>query len=109
MRIVNLFPPDWGNIWAYGCPDNSDKVKDFNTNNQSEPCEGNEYTYHDMWGIEETILVDWKWFACTKTEKCIHQQNQCNSFPHPDCIYEKDGMMIAEDEENCSIRKSYIL
>ena len=87
----------------YGCGDHSDKVKNFNITNPSNPCEGNEYTYKDIFD-EYTVSVDWEWFECTKTMKCIHQNNRCNSHPHPDCIYEKDGLFIAEDEDNCPSR-----
>ena len=69
----------------------------------SNPCEGNEYTYHDKACLEcitteVTIVVNWQWFPCTQTKKCIHQKNRCDSYPHPDCSYEKDGKMIAEGE-----------
>ena len=96
--------PDWGNPDPYlGCRDKSDKVKPFDRSNKTHPCIGNKYTYYDYWKEQVTIEVDWKWFACTQTRKCIRQQSRCDSFPHPDCIYEKDGLMIAEDEEYCSI------
>ena len=46
--------------------------------------------------------MKWKWFHCTKTNKCVHEESKCNLHPHKDCIYQNDhGEMIAEDEENC--------
>ena len=47
------------------------------------------------------ITVDWTWFSCLKTRKCIHINSRCDLHPHPDCIYEKDGLLVAEDEEDC--------
>ena len=57
------------------------------------------------------FTVSWTWFPCLKTEKCIHIDSRCDGHPHFDCIYEKDGLMVAEDEENCFDeykRKGYI-
>ena len=45
--------------------------------------------------------VDWTWFHCKQTQRCIHNSHRCNLHPHPDCIYEKDGVRVAEDEEGC--------
>ena len=36
-----------------------------------------------------------------KTQKCIHIDSRCDLHPNPECVYEKDGMMVAEDEEGC--------
>ena len=100
---------DWGHH-DYGCDDNSDKVKSFNVSNPLDPCDGNDYTY---WDIDDQIWkkksVDWKWFACNHTKTCIHMDNVCNLHPHPDCVYERDGLMISEDEENCSFRDFFVL
>ena len=49
----------------------------------------------------EDVPVDWKWFHCKATQRCIHNSHRCNLHPHPDCIYEKDGVKVAEDEEGC--------
>ena len=47
------------------------------------------------------VPVYWTWFHCKATQRCIHYSHRCNLHPHPDCIYEKDGVRIAEDEEGC--------
>ena len=44
--------------------------------------------YTPSWS-KENITVDWKWFPCKETQKCIHIDNRCNLHPHPDCLYEK--------------------
>ena len=63
-------------------------------------------TLYEDWNV---VSVDWKWFPCNQTKKCIHFNNRCDSIPHPDCIYENEnGFMIAEDEEYCSLRKSFL-
>ena len=98
---MSLILSDWGRSNDYGCLDNSDKVKDFNTSNVLNPCGGTEYPEY---GGHYTSTVYYEWFECSQTKKCIHQQNRCDSFPHPDCIYEKDNVLIAEDEENCTTR-----
>ena len=45
--------------------------------------------------------VDWTWFKCLETGKCIHIDSRCDLHPNPECIYEKNGIMVAEDEEEC--------
>ena len=50
-------------------------------------------------GIE--IEVTWDWFHCEITQKCIHGSNRCDLHPNPECIYEKGGIMVSEDEEEC--------
>ena len=45
--------------------------------------------------------VDWTWFKCLMTRKCIHIDSRCDLHPNPECIYEKNGIMVAEDEEGC--------
>ena len=45
--------------------------------------------------------VDWTWFKCLKRRKCIHIDSRCDLHPNPECIYEKNGIMVAEDEEGC--------
>ena len=45
----------------------------------------------------ETHSVTWQWFACEKSQTCIHIDNRCDLHPHPDCLYEG----VAEDEEDC--------
>ena len=64
-------------------------------------------TYHNQY-IDSDIVtqgagvhVDWTWFHCKETQRCIHNSHRCNLHPHPDCIYEKDGVRVAEDEEGC--------
>ena len=57
----------------------------------------NIYT-HPLWG---EFPVDWTWFKCLETGKCIHIDSRCDLHPNPECIYEKNGIMVAEDEEGC--------
>ena len=45
--------------------------------------------------------VTWQWFACERSQTCIHIDNRCDLHPHPDCLYEDDGVWVAEDEEDC--------
>ena len=45
--------------------------------------------------------TSWLWFQCINTQKCIHIDSRCDMHPNPACIYEKDGIMVAEDEEGC--------
>ena len=98
----------WGNpienTYYSGCPDKSDIVINMTVNDDSNKVScGDKYFYHD-WTIDKTtkVNVNWKWFECHKTEKCIHQNTRCDLHPHPACIYEnKKGEMVAEDEENC--------
>ena len=52
---------------------------------------------------DKTINVDWKWFHCLQTKKCIHINGRCDLHPHPACTFKNEnGEMVAEDEENCS-------
>ena len=98
---------DWGHP-DRGCEDNSDKVKDFNASNTLDPCGGNEYTYLDVeYGRWYTISVNWTWFPCYNTKKCIHDNNVCDLHPHPDCTYENNNLTISEDEEDCSSREFF--
>ena len=50
---------------------------------------GNIYTPNIPPWTEENVTVDWKWFPCKETQKCIHIDNRCDLHPHPDCLYEK--------------------
>ena len=45
--------------------------------------------------------MTWEWFHCKITQKCIHASSRCDMHPHPECIYEKDGVPVSEDEEDC--------
>ena len=62
-------------------------------------------TYHNQYIDIRTSgagkHVDWTWFHCKATQRCIHNSHRCNLHPHPDCIYEKNGVRVAEDEEGC--------
>ena len=66
-------------------------VKDMDKNDEC----GETYGYNND-------SVTWTWFACTKSRKCIHIRSRCDEHPHPSCVYEKDGMKFAEDEDNCT-------
>ena len=63
---------------------------------------GETYQYIDFNSRMQKTLAEWTWFACTKTRKCIHIRSRCDQHPHPSCVYEKDGMKFAEDEDNCT-------
>ena len=62
------------------------------------PCDGSNYFLHGHY-IEAP--TSWRWFQCRHTQKCIHIDSWCDLHPNPQCIYEKDGVMVAEDEEGC--------
>ena len=61
-------------------------------------CESDIYTGHP-WSTNQE--VDWTWFPCLQTRKCIHIESRCDLYPNIECIYEKNGMLVAEDEEGC--------
>ena len=87
-----------------GCSDSSGITMLANkTSNTSNPQCGS--TYHNQyidWNTNGTgAPVNWIWFHCKATQRCIHNSHRCNLHPHPDCIYEKDGVRVAEDEEGC--------
>ena len=85
----------------HGCSDNSDISMLANKSSNSE-CGS---TYHNPYvdyGLHGAgVNVSWTWFNCKATQRCIHNSHRCNLHPHPDCIYEKDGVRVAEDEEGC--------
>ena len=70
---------------------------DMDENNEC----GETYHYAEFGGQKNTS-VEWTWFACTMSRKCIHIRSRCDQHPHPSCVYEKDGMKYAEDEDNCT-------
>ena len=94
--------PDWG-YPDIGCPDHSDKVKDSNPDTPDDPCGADTYTYYDEFGDQRTAVVDWDWFYCPQSKKCIHQIGRCNKIPHPECTFKNEttGETIAEDEVGC--------
>ena len=63
-----------------------------------QPCNGSNYFFH---GSIEAAPPSWTWFHCRNTQKCIHIDSRCDLHPNPACIYEKDGIRVAEDEEGC--------
>ena len=79
------------------CKDMSHIVMDMDENNEC----GETYHYTDFYGRMQNTLADWTWFACSESRKCIHIRSRCDQHPHPSCVYEKDGMKFAEDEDNC--------
>jgi hypothetical protein len=95
--------PGWGHL-DDGCPDHSDKVKDHNPETPDDPCGGDSYTYND-WISEKqkTAVVDWDWFYCPQSKKCIHHIGRCDKIPHPECTFKSEttGETIAEDEVGC--------
>ena len=68
------------------------------TMSPDKPCNGSNYFWN---GIYYEAPTSWKWFHCRITQKCIHIDSRCDLHPNPQCIYEKDGIMVAEDEEEC--------
>ena len=90
---------DWGRPDT-GCPDHSDKVKDPNP--ETPECGGDSYTYTDDYSVK-TVTVDWDWFYCPQSKKCIHRSGRCDKIPNPACIFENKttGKTIVEDEDGC--------
>ena len=68
------------------------------TMSPDKPCDGSNYFYK---GDNIEAPTDWLWFHCRSTHKCIHIDSRCDMHPHSDCIYDKDGILVAEDEEGC--------
>ena len=91
LLCFNLDSRSWGRL-TKGCEDQSDKTKKRNSS-----CLGETYEY------KYTVNVTWEWFHCDKASPpvCIDKKLQCDMLPHPDCIYNKTGVMVAQDEENC--------
>ena len=81
------------------CDDNSDKVMN-STMSPDKPCDGSNYFVNTL-GIYVEAPTSWDWFHCRNTKKCIHIDSRCDLHPHSECIYEKDGTLMAEDEEGC--------
>ena len=68
------------------------------TMSPDKPCNGSNY----FWGIHYyEVPTSWTWFHCRNNQKCIHIDSRCDMHPHSECIYDKDGVMVAEDEEGC--------
>ena len=65
-------------------------------NTFSQAC-GDEYVIDEY----TSVNVTWEWFHCKVSQKCIHASSRCDLHPHPECIYEKDGVLVSEDEEDC--------
>ena len=85
----------WGNYPT--CDDNSDKVMN-STKSLDKPCNGSNYFYQ---GHTFEAPTDWTWFHCRNNDKCIHIDSRCDMHPNYECIYDRDGIMVAEDEEEC--------
>ena len=85
----------WGSYPT--CDDNSDKVMN-STRSLDKPCNGSNYFYQ---GHIYEAPTDWTWFHCRNTDKCIHIDSLCDMHPNYECIYDRDGIMVAEDEEDC--------
>ena len=95
ILILSVSFSDWGHP-DFGCTDNSDKVKPFDT---AGGCGGKNYSYP---GTSISKHVNWQWFACHQNEQCINIENRCDGLPNPACVYQdKNGNFIAEDEEFC--------
>jgi hypothetical protein len=47
--------------------------------------------------------VDWDWFYCAQSKKCIHRAGRCDKIPHHECTFKNEttGETIAEDEVGC--------
>ena len=63
-----------------------------------QPCNGSNYFFH---GYHVKPPKSWQWFHCRNTQKCIHIDSRCDLHPNPECIFEKAGIRVAEDEEGC--------
>lgn len=92
-----VYSSDWGSPYFATCDDNSDKVMN-STTSLDKPCNGSNYFWH---GDSIEMPIGWGWFHCKITQKCIHIDSRCDLHPSPHCIYEKNGVMVAEDEEDC--------
>ena len=101
MNFVFISLTDWGypstSIDDATCNDNTDKVMN-STTSSDKPCDGSNY-FSNGYNIEAP--TSWLWFQCINNQKCIHIDSRCDMHPNPACIYEKDGVMVAEDEEGC--------
>ena len=62
------------------------------------PCDRKNYVWQ---GEIEFAPEDWRWFHCINAKRCIHIDSRCDLHPNPECIYEKAGIRVAEDEEGC--------
>ena len=101
ILTLSVSLPDWGHLES-GCPDHSDKVKDSNPETPDDHCGGDLYKYYDSWeGKQKTAVVDWDWFHCPQSKKCIHQIGRCDKIPHPNCTFKNEGETFAEDEDGC--------
>ena len=99
ILTLSVSLPDWGHP-DNGCPDHSDKVKDSNPDTPDDPCGGDIYTY--QYHGEQIATVDWDWFHCPQSKKCIHQIGRCDKIPHPNCTFKNEkGETFAEDEAGC--------
>ena len=68
------------------------------TSSIDKPCNASNYYWDNR---PQNVPESWTWFECKSTQKCIHMDSRCDMHPHTDCIYEKDGILVAEDEEGC--------
>ena len=99
ILTLSVSLPDWG-YPDIGCPDHSDKVKDSNPDTPDDPCGADTYTYYDEFGDQRTAVVDWDWFYCPQSKKCIHQIGRCDKIPHHACTFKNET--TAEDEVGCN-------
>ena len=89
---------DWGHPEKmFGCQDKSDIHQNMTATDTSDFTCDDIYTGHPL----HPVKVDWTWFKCLKTKKCIHIDSRCDLHPNIECIYEKNGIFVAEDEEEC--------
>ena len=102
ILTLSVSLPGWGRP-DKGCPDHSDKVKDSEPEPTDDPCGGDSYTYYDFLSEKQkTAVVDWDWFYCAQSKKCIHQIGRCDKIPHPNCTFKNEkGETFAEDEVGC--------
>ena len=102
---------DWGHP-EYGCNDNSDKIKDADKSNASNPCGGKDYPYYDLsdafkWIIKNGTATWEKWFYCSHNGICIPDHLRCDSRAHWACTYQEGNKTIAQDEEHCPDRQVF--
>ena len=102
ILTMSVSLPDWGHP-DLGCPDHSDKVKDPNPETPDDPCGGDSYTYTLYNGKQKTETVDWDWYYCRQSQKCIHRSGRCDKIPNPACTFKNEttNETIVEDEVGC--------
>ena len=91
---------DWGDPHeTFGCQDKSDISQKMTATDASNLTCGDAYKQNNPNNPDWS--VDWTWFACHQTQKCIHIDSRCDLHPNIECVYVRNGVLVAEDEEEC--------